>query len=68
MESLRLELLEARRASTTAMANSRMMLKVASTCFARGEMQSVQSPASKMRLMKNVRPAAMIMKAASCLI
>lgn len=65
---MRFELFEALRASTTAIANSRMMLSVARMCLVLMEIQSVQSPAKRMMLNNKVKPAAMIMNAVSCLI
>jgi hypothetical protein len=62
-----LEEVEARRETTTAMANSRMRLRVARMWRVRQEMRSVQRATRRMMLMMKVRAAAMMMKAAKLL-
>lgn len=61
---LSLDEVEASRETTTAIANSRMRLRVARMCLSLGLMQTEQSATSRIMLMMKVRIAAMIMKAA----
>ncbi len=65
MKLFRLDVLEAFIETVTAIANSRIKLRVAKICLTLGVNLCPQKAISKIKLMRKVRPAAMIRKAAN---